>query len=195
MADEFDRIHVATIVAINGLKYLVDTNVGPAASPFPVPLVHDEPVVDVWHRQRRMIFDTVPGMVSEEKWWRLQVREPTDKIWMDVCCFTEMEWLPIDFEIMVMGMGQLGLGWFKSLVLCFRIILEDGAPVGYLLMLHDEVRRLYKGKLSVTQKLYTEEDRVRVLKTEFGAVLSNEERRNILGTVGELKDEGYDFYG
>lgn len=107
-----------------------------------------------------------------------------------------MEWLPIDFEIIVTGINQLGAGWFKSLVICFRIILEDEKPVGWLLMLHDEVRRYYKGKLTVLQKLYSEDERVELLRDQFGVVLSGEEVREIKGTAGELKEEeDGDFYG
>ncbi|KAK4217300.1 cysteine proteinase [Rhypophila decipiens] len=188
-------IHVATLVEIQGRRHLVDTNLGPAGSPSPVPLQHDKPEVDIWPRRRRMIYDTLPGMSSSDgKWWRLQVQEP-DHIWMDVCCFTETEWTPVDFEIMVSGIGQLGAGWFRSLVVCYRIILEDSSPVGYLLMLHDELRRYYKGRLTVVQKLYSEEERVTLLREDFGVNLSSQERKSISGTVGELKDADHDFYG
>ena len=138
----------------------------------------------------------MPGLSSDGKWWRLQVQEPNDPptAWMDVCCFTETEWMPIDFEIMVSGVLQLGAGWFRSLVICFRILLEDGAPVGYLLMLHDELRRYYKGQLTVVQKLYSEDERAVLLRGEFGVDLSVDERKSIRGTAGELKDLDHDFY-
>jgi arylamine N-acetyltransferase len=141
-----------------------------------------------------MIYDTLPGMTSDGKWWRLQVREPDDQAWMDVCCFAEAEWTPLDFEIMVAGLGQLGAGWFQSLVICSRIILEGDTPVGYLLMVHDELRRYYKGRLSVVRKLYDEQERVALLRDDFGLVLTREERLSIRGTVGELKDLNHDFY-
>ena len=187
-------IHVATIVVIGGVKHLTDTNTGPCASPTPVPLQHDRPAVDIWQRKRRMIYDTIPGLSSDGKWWRLQLQEPNESTWMDVCCFTDTEWIPIDFEIMVSGILQLGAGWFKSLVICFRILLEDDKPVGWLLMLHDEVRRYYKGKLTVVQKLYSEEERAILLKEDFGVALTVEERKSIRGTVGELKEDDHDFF-
>lgn len=91
---------------------MVDTNVGPVTSPSPVPLVQNELVVDAWPRQRRMTYDALPGMISDDKWWRLEVCEGKDQIYMGVCCFTELECLPLDLRIMIAGTGKLGLGWF-----------------------------------------------------------------------------------
>jgi arylamine N-acetyltransferase len=188
-------VHVATIVTIHNQKYLVDTNVGPSASPIPVPMVHDEPSLDVWERQRRMIFEPIPGWAVQTPLWRLQIREPSWDTWMDVIAFEENQWLPIDFKIMINGILGMGLGWFKSRLICYRIEMEDEEPTGYLLMYHDELRRGYKGKFQLLRKLYSEEERLMVLKEDFGVSISDAEARHIVGSVAELKDDGFDFFG
>ncbi|KAK4032636.1 hypothetical protein C8A01DRAFT_40913 [Parachaetomium inaequale] len=106
-------------------------------------------------RERRMLYGPLPGVApttagANPNWWRMQLREAgEDSGWMDVCCFVEVEWMPVDFQIMAAGLGSLGLGWFTSRVICFRVILEDGAPVGYLMAWQDEVRKWYKGREEV----------------------------------------------
>lgn len=190
-------MHVNTIVTIQTQKYVVDTNFGQFGAPFPVPLVHDEAVVDVWHQSRRMIRASIPGWTDpEQKWWRMQIRERDNDAWLDVCCFMEAEWLPVDFHIMISGLDSLGAGWFKSRVICFRIILEENLPVGYLMIWQDELRRVYKGgDIEILQKFYGENDRLTALEDEFGITFSDEEQKQIIGTVTELKDNSFDFYG
>ncbi|KAN0069250.1 hypothetical protein V8E54_012879 [Elaphomyces granulatus] len=188
--------HLNTIVRIGKRDYVVDPSFYQFGSPFPVPLVHDESVGDAWGRSWRMIHSSIPGWTAgDQKWWRMQYRESENYPWMDVYCLMETEWLPSDFHILTMGIGVTGIGWFFKGVACFRIILEEDIPVGYLLIWQDELRQLYKGQTQVLQKFYNENDRVTALAEEFGILLSEDDQRQIAGTTTELKDESYDFYG
>jgi arylamine N-acetyltransferase len=185
-------------VDIGGQRYFIETNFNQNGSPSPVALIHDEVVQDVGPRQRRLVHSPIPigdTTQSDKKWWRLQIRETSTSHWMDVYCFTEVEWLPLDFEIMSAGMGSLGGGWFTKLIVCFRLLLEDDIPVGYSLILGNELISSYKGKTQVLQKFYSEADRVACLEEEFGVTLSDEEQAAIEGTCTELVQESFDFYG
>ena len=166
-------------------------------SPFPVPLVHDEPVGDAWGRSWRMVYSTISGWTAgDQKWWRMQHRESENHPWMDIYCLMETEWQPSDIRILAMGIGATGsIGWLFKSVACFRIILEGDLPVGHLLIWHDELRQLYKGQNQILQKFYNENDRVAALAEEFGILLSEDDQRQIVGMTTELKDESYDFYG
>ena len=73
--------------------------------------------------------------------------------------------------------------------------MENGKPVGHLMMWNDEIRKWYKGKTQVARKLFGESERVTFLAEEFGIVLTEENQKAILGTLTELKDESFDFYG
>jgi len=176
-------------------SYLVDTNFNQNASPFPVPLVHDQPAVDMHPRQRRMLHTPIPGWRDDQLWWRLQLRDDADSPWMDVYCFTETEWLAVDFHVLISGLDRLGVGWFKSKVACYRVILEEDTPVGYLMIWQDELRRHYKGETQVLQKFYSESERVASLAEDFGLQLTDEEKASIMGTDAELKEDEFDFYG
>lgn len=185
-----------TIVTVGANKYVVDTSFGPFGSPCPILLAHNEPIVDVWPRYRRMIHSSIPGWTDkDQKWWRMQYGDSINGPWMDVNCFVESEWRPVDFQIMVAGIESLGLGWFKSSVVCFRIILEEDIPVGYLMIWQDELRRFYKGQSHVLEKFHNESDRAAALETNFNIWLTDNERKQIVGTNTELKDLSFDFYG
>ncbi|KAL2826376.1 hypothetical protein BJY01DRAFT_256000 [Aspergillus pseudoustus] len=92
--------HVALIGRIGSRKYAIDASFGPFECPSPVPLVHDEPFTDEWSVQCRVVLEPIPGYSdTEQKWWRVQSRDSADHPWMVVYCFTETEWLPVDFHM------------------------------------------------------------------------------------------------
>ncbi|KAJ6789978.1 hypothetical protein PWT90_02934 [Aphanocladium album] len=191
-------VHLNTIVTIGPSDYLVDTSHGPSGSPSPVRLAHDEPAVDMWPRERRLVHGPLPGCAHPlQRWWRLQIRATADAPWMDVWAFTETEWLFHDFEMLRVAYARLGTSWAAPQPACFRTLFEDDGdtPVGYDLMVGDELRRCYKGKVQVTHKFYAEQDRVDALREVFGIELTAEEQGQIAGMAAELKDEDFDYYG
>jgi len=142
-----------------------------------------------------MIYENVPGWSNPgQKWWRMQLRSDDTEVWMDVWCFTETEWLPFDFYLLRVGYTTLGTGWVAPQVCCFQTIFEDEIPVGYLLILEDELRRNYKGKMEVLQKFFGENERVQALAENFGIVLTDEEQKQIVGHVSEIQGDDFDYY-
>lgn len=187
-----------TLVTIQGQKYLVETSFNQHGSPSPAALIHNQIVTDVWKRQRRMIRSqaAIGGWSKpDQPWWRMQIRNNEEDEWMDVYCFNETEWTPLDFELLAAGLNMLGVGWFRTLIVCFRLLVENDTAVGYLLVWADELRRCYKGKTEVIQKFYSESERTTVLAKEFGIMLSMEERKAIRGTPTELVEDPFNYYG
>ena len=158
-------------------------------------LAHNEPEVDIWPRRRRLIHDTLPGCIHpKQKWWRLQIKSKEEEPWLDVWAFTETEWQDHDFEMLRVAYATLGTSWAAPQPACFLTLFEEEVPVGYLLMVEDELRRNYKGETKVIWKFYTEYDRISALAEEFGIVLSENEQSQIAGMDAELKDDGFDCY-
>ncbi|KAI1297825.1 hypothetical protein F5Y03DRAFT_369043 [Xylaria venustula] len=182
-------LHVINIVTIDDKKYVVDTNFNQFGSPFPVPLVHNEPVTDVWTRRRRMIHERIPGWAeTDQKWWRMQVMHEGDDYWMDVYCFREVEWMALDFALQLAGIQKLDMGWFNHVVVCYRIIVEDEVPVGWIMARGDKLTRSYKGLVQTIETFECESDRVAALSEHFGISLSEHEQQHIIGTKTELKE-------
>ena len=189
-------MHLCTIVTIGAQDYLTDTSHGPSGSPTPVPLVHDQPEVDIYPRERRMLHTSLPGWSnSRQKWWRLQIRNSPDEEWLDVWCFTETEWLDIDIELLRLGYSAQGGGWVAPHVCCFKTLYENGKAVGHIMLLRDELRRCFKGISEIIQRFYSEEDRVQAISDAFGIDLSAEERQCIIGHGSEIQGKDFDYYG
>jgi hypothetical protein len=115
--------------------------------------------------------------------------------WLDVWAFTKTKWTPVDFQLLRLGYASLGTGWVEPNVCCFRTTYDGDVPVGFLLILEDELRRSHKGKIEVLQKFYSERDRIDVLEREFGILLSEKEQGHISGHPAEIQDDGFDYYG
>lgn len=143
-----------------------------------------------------MIHSSLPSWTNPgQKWWRLQIRSPETKhSWMDVWAFTETEWLEIDFQMIRIAYTALGSGWVAPHPVCFQTLFENETPVGYLMLVGDEVRKNYRGKTEVVQKLYSENDRISSLDEDFGICLADDEQREIVGLDAELKDDDFDYY-
>lgn len=184
-----------TIVTIGDHEYVIDTGHGPSGFPCPVPLINGHVADDFAGRQRRMLYECIPGWTNpKQKWWRMQIRHSVSDDWLDVWAFTETEWTPIDFQLLRLGYSSLGTGWVEPKVCCFRTTYEGDVPVGFVLVLQDELRRSYKGKIEILQKFHCENDRVEALEKEFGVVLSEEEQEHISGHIAEIQDDDFDYY-
>jgi arylamine N-acetyltransferase len=190
------RVHLNTIVTIGDLDYVVDTGHGPSGFPCPVPLIDGDIAEDIRGRQRRMLYDRIPGSTNaRQKWWRMQIRYSDLDPWLDVWAFTETEWQVMDFQLLRLGYSKLGTGWVEPTVCCFRTMYDGDTPIGFMLLVEDQIMRGYKGKLEVLEKFYSEWDRISSLEKEFGIVLNEEEQKHIEGHVAEIQDDGFDYYG
>ena len=116
---------------------------------------------------------------------------------MDVSCFTEHEWMPVDFHVIRVGVSSFAGLWFRNRFVCVRTLVEQGegsevetVPVGYLMIWEDELRRWYKGETEVLQKFGYEEDRVAVLREHFGIVLTEDEQNEVFKTGTYVKGRG-----
>jgi arylamine N-acetyltransferase len=178
-------------VSIDNTSYVVDIGIGPNGPLAPLPLVHDKPRTDVLMSQRRMIYDTVPGMtLPSQKMWRMQLRESRTGPWLDIYCFSEIAWPLADFQIIPGGFYSLPRrpGWFFTHMACFRVLMENGQPFGWILAFDDELKRNCRGRVEVIQKFHNDHDRVVALKKHFGVELTDEEEKLIIGTCTELKE-------
>jgi len=194
--ERLSRVHLSTLVVIRDTTYVVDTNNGPWGGTNPIPLVHDEPSVDLWPRQRRMLHASLPGFSdTRQKWWRMQAKPTESSPWIDVYAFMDVEWAPVDFQLIRTAYNVMGTAWAAPRPVCFRVLLEEGEPVGYLMAFGDELVRHYKGNTETLEKFYSENERVAAYETHFGIALTDEEQKGIIGLEAELEGDGFDFYG
>ncbi|KAL5358423.1 arylamine N-acetyltransferase 5 [Aspergillus floccosus] len=190
-----DWQHMILVVRIAGTDYLVDAGFGPQGPVQPVPLVHGHEFSDGrLGRTGRLVHAPIDqGRARHLKYWRLQFRGETPPAdgkvwaWTDAYAFTESEWLEADYAAVERGLRANKRAWFLFRVVAFRVLLdEDGVPEGWVLLWHDGVRWVKRGKVVERRVLGGEEERVEVLERVFGIALSEEERREIVGMVSAL---------
>lgn len=188
------REHSILIVELGADKYAVSASASEFSSPVPNQLVHDKPFVDVGTRMQRMLHSAIPGNTSKQKWWRMQIRNSINQSWMDIFCFQEVEWMDLDFILLSRGLWAHGTAWLASLVVCIRYVLDQGVPVGWIMICGNELRHWMDGKNEVIEKFYCESERISALKEHFGIVLSEEEECGIVGRISELGEDDFDYY-
>ena len=123
----------------------------------------------------------------EQRVWQYQHRVEGQAEWQPVYCFTELEFLPADYEIMSFWTSQSRKSFFTYNIVAVKMILGGEEVVGTLILEGGDVKRRVKGKTEHLRTCRTEEERVRALEEVFGLRLTDEERRGIGGMVTELK--------
>lgn len=191
--------HMVNIVTLGGdggrKKYMLDVGFG---GPGPVqPMLLDADAEDaaaaahVWQiapAEARLVRENIPENTDRgQKLWQYQHRIDAQSEWQAIYCFTELEFLPEDYEVMNFWASQSRKSWFTHCVVAVKMVREGEEVVGTLILQDGEVKRRVSGKTEHLRTCKTEEERVRALEDIFELRLTDEERRGIGGMVTELK--------
>lgn len=123
-----------------------------------------------------------------QKIWIYQTRYNPESNWVPQICFSDVEFLPQDFDVMNFSVSQSRTSWFTKIFVCMRMILnQEGTEViGQCVMSGREVKRRVRGKTEILETLQTEEDRVKALEKYFDMHLREGEIQGIRGMTSEL---------
>jgi arylamine N-acetyltransferase len=176
------------IVTIEGKRYVLDVGNGSTGSVRPLPLVPDEISVNVGVQEIRLLHTSIPDFThSNNKLWVYEHRNSPEKPWTPTYCFDpEIEFLPVDYEMMNYFTSSHRSCWFTYLVVCVKFILEDGEIVGDVTLFGADVKKRIKGKSEVLAVCQSEEERVKALDEFLGVKLSLAEIQGIKGLQTEL---------
>ena len=182
--------HMVNIVTLSsGQKYMLDVGFG-ANGPVQ-PLLLDESAAYTKHitpAEARLVCGNIPHNTDPgQKLWLYQHRVDPQSEWLIMYCFTELEFLPEDYEVMNFWTSQSPKSWFTYRVVAVKMILEGSEVVGTLFLDGGDVKRRVKGEMEHLRTCKTEEKRVQALEVVFGLRLTDEERRGIRGMITELK--------
>ncbi len=183
---------MVVIVQIDGKKYMVDTGFGSMGACSPVLLKDNEIIENVPTAQGRVVYRNIdPNTDQGQRLWIYESRDNRDASWKPCYCFSELEFLPQDFEGMSFKTSQSRKSWFTyRLVLTHILLDEEERPAGTMTLASSEVKRRVEGRSKVLASCRTEEDRVNALKEHFGIELRDDEKRGIHGMVTELTYRG-----
>lgn len=178
---------MVNIVTIDANKYLVDVGFGSNGPTHPMPLVDGKISDGIQPQSLRLLWTNIPENTDpSQRLWVYQYRKNDDSPWIFAYCFTELEFLPQDYEIMNYATSTLRTSFFTYMVVCTKTILEGEEVIGILILVGNVIKRRVKGKTEVLMTCETERQRVEGLRKWFGISLTDAEQQGIMGTVTQL---------
>lgn len=123
--------------------------------------------------------------------WVAELRNKSNpSVWSGAYCFSELEWLPEDFEIINYRTSNDPACWFTHRLVLVRTLVDEETrtkPTGTVILNGNVIeRRLGESKKEVVVDAKTEQERIVGLKTWFDVVLLPEEERGIGGMASAL---------
>jgi len=187
---------MANIVTISNVKYLVDVGFG-SSSPVRPTQLGGPAVIQNGSQQllvslkQEHIPDNIHGVKPEQLLWTYSMMstEKPGETWIPGYCFSEVEFLPNDFEVMNVFVCQSPTSWFRwhVVALVFLWDTEHDDIEGTMTIMGDEVKERRHGVSKVVKKLEDETERVQALRDYLGIELTDVQKRSILGTVSQLR--------
>ena len=174
---------------------MVDVSFGGDGATCPLPLLENHITQNLGSQEVRLARDYIPGQMKQprdtsgrDKLWIYQYRNSPSMPWNSYYSFGEFEFLEADLGMMSYWTSQNPTSFQTSTVLVVKFLRSKGEIVGKMMLANEVVKKNDgKGGTKVVMICATEEERVNALQTEFGIVLSEEERAGIRGWKTELK--------
>ena len=171
---------MVNIVTIDNRKYMVDVGFGGDGATAPLPLEDGCQVESIAPARMRLVVENLPeNMDPNQKWWIYQRQSSAHEPWQYITCFTEVEFLPRDYEVINFYTSQSRKVIFTSNIIVAKMIMEAGVLTGTLTMFNTEIKRRIGKDTEVLKSCKSEEDRISALEEIFGLRLSQAERRGI----------------
>ena len=180
---------MVNIVTIDGQRYMVDVGFGPSGPTHPLPLLDSSDVHQSLPGQSVRLAHTSPPQYhdSSQRVWVCECRSHDVGTWAPSYCFSELEFGPDDFEVMNYMTSTSRTSWFTYSIMCSRMLMEEGKLVGSTTLLGRVLKQRVDRKERELKTCDSEDERLQVLEEHFGIILSETERRGILGMVTAIK--------
>lgn len=169
-----------------GEKFMLDVGFGNDGPTRPLPLSHGVVSQGILSQELRLVRENIAQNTDPNQMlWIYQRRYSSEDEWTSVYCFTELEFLPQDYEVMNFWTSQSRKSWFTCKIIVVKMIMENETLIGTLILDGEVVKRRIRGS---TERwiCQTEDERVKALKTWFKIELAEDERKGIRGLVTEL---------
>ena len=170
--------------------YMVDVGFGSDGPVRPLLLRDDESMErGIGEQCMRLRAGNIADNTDEEqKLWVYQTKgHLDDEEWRMKYCFTELEFLPQDYEVMNYYTSTNPKSWFTQVVVVVKMMMEEGEIIGTISMLNAEVKWTVDGRSDISARFISEGDRIVALKDWFGIRLQEEEMEGIKRLVTQLK--------
>lgn len=181
---------MVNIIKIQGHKYLVDVGFGNGCPTFAVPLEDGFTSRNTGKSDEgsvmRLDRETIPNNTHRDQdqlLWVYKIRFSDDTEWMSCYCFTDIEFLPGDFDALNFFMSRSPESWFTKKVMCTIYLRDEEAQniIGSRTLFDNKVKERKDGKSIVLLEIENEQQRIQALKKFFNLTLTLEEQKGIRG--------------
>lgn len=182
---------MVNLVTLSSQRYLVDVGMNARGPMVPLPLIQNISAFSISPRKARLLYGSIPEHTTSHAMnmmWRLEVRNHEGSQWTPTYAFSEIEFLPVDFEMMHWYTTTSPRSWLTHKILVTRMILDTQLEeiVGDTTLFERTLRKRIHGKVTFEVECKSEEDRVELLQEHFGLKLGDVERKGIIGKESQI---------
>jgi arylamine N-acetyltransferase len=182
------REHMVILATIDAKVYHIDVGFANFGTIGPMLLEEGAMVNCVPGLEARLSRRTIPEAVTDQKLWIFETRDSHTNAWHNGYCFSEVEFLPLDFKSLNFRTMTDPASWFTVTFILTKVLLDGNRAVGTLTMMGDTLqRRLEGGESEVILVCKGEIERIEALEKWFNVVLTAEQKAAIQNTAAEIK--------
>ena len=186
-------VHMVNIVTLEGdtNHYMVDVGFGGDGPTKPLPLSRNVITRNIATQDLRLLCEALPRALHRgQQTWIYQTRNQPSLDWVDTYCFSELEFLPQDFEVMNYYTSSHPTSPMANIVIAVKF-LRDGTGLiyGKEMLAGAELKRNTGGRTELIKTCKIESERLEILKTIFNIQLNEEEQQAIRGRASALAQE------
>jgi len=182
---------MVNIVTLSSRRYLVDVGMGARGPMVPLEMVPGTSATSISPRTIRLLHGCIPEHTSSHPsnaLWKLEMRNSEGSAWVPTYAFTEIEFLPQDFEVINWYVNMNIRSWFTHKILVVRMVLdtEKQLIIGDVTLFERTLVKRIHGQVEVEIECRSEQQRVDLLRTWFGIILTDSEQKAIISTVSQI---------
>ena len=172
-------------------RFLVDVGMNARGPIVPLPLVPGIATVSISPRKARLLYNSIPEHSVSDRlnmMWQLEVQNHEKSPWISTYAFHEIEFLPVDFEMMNWFVTTNPRSFFTQKILVGRMILDELKEeiIGDVTLFEATLRRRIHGKVDLELECKSESERLGLLQEYFGIRLTQNEQLGISDKVSRL---------
>lgn len=174
----------------DGKKYMLDVGFGGTGPIRPLLLDAEHSTTQgIEPAEIRLVKRNIPqNSDPHQRLWVYEHRNDPQSEWLAMYCFTELEFLPQDYEMMNFWTSQSRKTWFTYRIVVVQMGMEEGKVVGTLMLVGGDLKRRVRGETEHLKTCTNEAQRVEALSEWFGIEFSDHEKAGIKGMVTELRE-------
>ena len=174
------------LVTLSSQRYLVDVGMNARGPIVPLLLLSDNPAFSIFPRKARLLHGWIPEHTishTPNLMWRLEVCNDEDGQWIPTYAFSEIEFLPVDFEMMNWYTTTSPRSFLTHKILVGRMIIDTETEeiIGDLTLFERALRKRIHGKIIFEKACKSESEKVKLLEEHFEIKFKDCERKGIKG--------------